>query len=335
MRRSRWLGSLGKKVLVFAASIFVLSTLVFYIARLAPGDPLVAYYGDRVERMSTQERWRVEERLGLHDSTAVQYARWLENAARGDFGLSYKYKMPVTEVIASRVGNTLILGGLGFLLIFGGALLLGMFCAWQEGRWPDRLVCRVGTITCAIPEFWLALLLILIFSVELRLLPSSGAYDIGGGGSLWDRAVHLLLPMAVVVTNHLWYYAYMIRNKVLEEVRADYILLAKAKGLSKGRILFVHALPNILPSYLSLMAVSVPHILGGTYVVETVFSYPGLGTLSYESARFQDYNLLMLICLLSGAVVILSNLLAQAINEAIDPRLKSPASVEEGEVVKL
>ena len=335
MRRSRWLGSLGKKVLVFAASILVLSTLVFYIARLAPGDPLVAYYGDRVERMSTQERWRVEERLGLHDSIAVQYVRWLESAVRGDFGLSYKYKMPVTEVIASRVGNTLILGGLGFLLIFGGALLLGMFCAWQEGRWLDRLVCRVGTITCAIPEFWLALLLILIFSVELRLLPSSGAYDIGGGGSLWDRAVHLLLPMAVVVTNHLWYYAYMIRNKVLEEVRADYILLAKAKGLSKGRILFVHALPNILPSYLSLMAVSVPHILGGTYVVETVFSYPGLGTLSYESARFQDYNLLMLICLLSGAVVILSNLLAQAINEAIDPRLKSPASVEEGEVVKL
>ena len=127
----------------------------------------------------------------------------------------------------------------------------------------------------------------------------------------------------------------MIRNKILEEVREDYILLAKAKGLSRKRILLRHALPNVLPSYFSLMAISVPHILGGTYVVEAVFSYPGLGTLSYESARFQDYNLLMLLCLLSGAVVILSSLIAQAVNEAIDPRMKSAAAPEDAEVIRL
>ena len=334
MKKNKMICSMGRKTLVFCASIFLLSIFVFFVARLAPGDPLEAYYGDRVERMSVQERMRAEMRLGLHDPIAVQYGRWLENAAAGDFGISYKYKMPVEEVIESRVQNTLLLGGLGFLLIFGGALLLGIFCTWQEGKWLDRLICQVGTITCAIPEFWLALVLILVFSVELRLLPSSGAYDVGGSGSIGDRAVHLVLPMTAVVVNHLWYYAYMIRNKMLEEVREEYILLAKAKGLGRERILLVHALRNVLPPYLSLMAISVPHILGGTYVVEAVFSYPGIGTLFYESARFQDYNLLMLICLLSGAVVILSNLLAQGINEAIDTRMRSTAFVEKNQEVK-
>lgn len=335
MKNGKLFLSLMKKAIVFIVSLFVLNTLVFYVARLAPGDPLMAYYGDRVERMSMEERSRVEERLGLHDSIAVQYVRWLEQAASGDFGISYKYKMPAMEVIESRVENTLILGGIGFLLIFGDAMLLGMFCAWHEGKWPDRFICQFGTMTTAIPEFWLALVLILIFAVELRLLPSSGAYAIGGGDSIADRLLHLILPMSVVVINHLWYYAYMIRNKILEEVREDYILLAKAKGLSRKRILFRHALPNILPSYFSLMAISVPHILGGTYIVEAVFSYPGLGTLSYESARFQDYNLLMLLCLLSGAVVIFSNLLAEAVNEAIDPRMKSAAAAEDAEVIRL
>jgi peptide/nickel transport system permease protein len=115
----------------------------------------------------------------------------------------------------------------------------------------------------------------------------------------------------------------MIRNKLLEEVRADYVLLAKAKGLGKAEILLGHCLRGIMPSYLSLMAVSVSHILGGTYMVEMVFSYPGIGTLSYESARYKDYNLLMVLCIFSGAIVILCSITAQAINERIDPGMGS------------
>lgn len=311
-----------RKFLTFTASIFLLSFLVFYISRLAPGDPLVSYYGDRVEKMSPKEREWAEERLGLKDSITSQYFRWLGGAVQGDFGISYKYKMDVTEVIAGRIGNTLILGGIGFLLIFILALLLGILCAWYEDKWPDKIICKAGTVTSCIPEFWLSLLLILIFSVWLHLLPSSGAYSVGGGGFA-DRAVHLILPLTIVVTGHLWYYAYMIRNKLLEEVRADYVLLAKSKGLAKRSIMFRHCLRNVIPSYLSIMAISVPHVLGGTYIVETVFSYPGIGTLSYESARYKDYNLLMVLCLLTGIVVICSNTIAQMINERIDPRIRA------------
>lgn len=332
MRKNPWI-YYGKKLLIFVVSIFLLSVIVFYIARLAPGDPLVSYYGERAEKMTAGERAWAEEKLGLHESITVQYGKWLGQAVRGDFGISYKYKMDVLEVIEGRVGNTLLLGGVGFVLIFVLALLLGILCAWNEERLIDRAICKIGTVTSCIPEFWLSLVLILIFAVELKVLPSSGAYTIGKENDLGDRILHLILPMTVVVLGHLWYYAYLIRNKLLEEVRTDYVLLAKSKGVTGKIVMFRHCVRNIIPTYLSIMAISVPHILGGTYIIETVFSYPGIGTLSYESARYQDYNLLMVICLLSGALVILCNMIAQTINERIDPRMKGPDLTENAEVI--
>ena len=291
----------GKKALAFLLSVLVLSLAVFYVSRLAPGDPLVSYYGDRAEKLTPQERAQAEEKLGLDEPIFTQYVRWAQNALHGDFGISYKYKMPAAEVIASRAGNTLLLGGIGFVLIFTLSLLLGMLCARREGTLFDRAVCKLGTITSCIPEFWLSLLLILIFAIELRVLPSSGAYSIGQQNNIADRAAHLILPLAVVVLGHLWYYAYMIRNRLLDEMRADYVLLAKAKGLTRRAVMLRHCLRNTMPTYLSIMAISVPHVLGGTYIVEAVFSYPGLGTLAYESARYKDYNLLMLLSLLTLA----------------------------------
>lgn len=332
MRKNPWI-YYGKKLLIFVVSIFLLSVIVFYIARLAPGDPLVSYYGDRAEKMTAGERAWAEEKLGLHESITVQYGKWLGRAVRGDFGISYKYKMDVLEVIEGRIGNTLLLGGVGFMLIFVLALLLGIWCAWNEERLIDRAICKIGTVTSCIPEFWLSLVLILIFAVKLKALPSSGAYTIGKENDLGDRILHLILPMTVVVLGHLWYYAYLIRNKLLEEVRTDYVLLAKSKGVTGKSVMIRHCVRNIIPTYLSIMAISVPHILGGTYIIETVFSYPGIGTLSYESARYQDYNLLMVICLLSGAVVILCNMIAQTINERIDPRMKGSDLTENAEVV--
>lgn len=322
----------GQKLLIFLLSVFLLSVVTFYVARLAPGDPLVSYYGDRAERLSPQERQWAEERLGLNESIHVQYIRWFTNALHGNFGVSFKYKMDVLEVIRSRLPNTLILGGTGFVLIFVLALGLGILCTWNEGKWIDRLICKAGTIISCIPEFWLSLVLIFAFAVNLRWLPSSGAYSVGSGRDISDRMLHLILPLTTVILGHLWYYAYMIRNKLLEETRHEYVLLAKSKGLGKNDILFKHCLRNIIPPYLSIMAISVPHILGGTYIIETVFSYPGIGTLSYESARYQDYNLLMVLCILSGTVMILCSIIAQVINERIDPRIREGETIEAPEV---
>lgn len=325
----------GKKFLVFLLSVLILSAVVFYVSRLAPGDPLVSYYGERTEKMSPQEREWAMNKLGLNEPIHVQYVKWLEQAFHGNFGISFKYKQDVLQVISGRIVNTLLLGGIGFLLIFAGSLLLGILCAWNEDGWVDRILCKIGTISSCIPEFWLSIVLILIFAVTLRILPSSGAYSTGKADDVGDRILHLIMPLIIVTLEHLWYYAYMIRNKILEEVRADYVLLAKSKGVTKRTILFKHCLRNVLPAYLSIMAIAVPHVLGGTFVVESVFSYPGIGALSYESARYHDYNLLMLLCIMSGVLVIFCNMLSQIINEHIDPRMKANEVTEMSEVTSL
>ena len=325
----------GKKFLVFLLSVLILSAVVFYVSRLAPGDPLVSYYGERTEKMSPQEREWAMNKLGLNEPIHVQYVKWLEQAFHGNFGISFKYKQDVLQVISGRIVNTLLLGGIGFLLIFVGSLLLGILCAWNEDGWVDRILCKTGTISSCIPEFWLSIVLILIFAVTLRILPSSGAYSTGKADDVGNRILHLIMPLIIVTLEHLWYYAYMIRNKILEEVRADYVLLAKSKGVTKRTILFKHCLRNVLPAYLSIMAIAVPHVLGGTFVVESVFSYPGIGALSYESARYHDYNLLMLLCIMSGVLVIFCNMLSQIINEHIDPRMKANEVTEMSEVTSL
>ena len=273
--------------------------------------------------MSASEKAAARERLGLDSSVYIQYIRWVGNAARGNFGISYKYRQDVSEVISRRLGNTLMLGGISFALVFILALLLGWFCARFEDRLPDRILCKTGTFVSCIPEFWLSLVLIFVFAVTLGVLPGGGAYDPGHSGDALNRLRHLVLPVAVLVMSHFWYYAYPVRNMLLEQTHADYVLTAKAKGMSSGAVMLKHCIPNIIPSYISFMAVSVPHILSGTYIVEAVFSYPGLGTLAYESARYGDYNLLMVICLLTGTAVILSNMTGQAIMEKINPAISA------------
>ena len=318
---SRGLSSLGKKILILIVAVFILSIITFAMSRLAPGDPLVSYYGDRVERMSTAERQHAIERLGLDGPLIQQYADWLKAAAHGDFGISFKYKQDVMSVISSRLFNTLLLGGLGFVLTFVFALLVAVVCAFRENSLLDRIICKVGTVTSCIPEFWFSLILILLFSVTWHLLPGSGAYDLGMSESFSSRAVHLILPLTVIVLSHVWYYAYMLRNKLLDETRQDYVLLARAKGLSRRQVMWRHCVRNLMPTMIAIMAISISHVIEVTYIVEMVFSYPGIGTLSFESAKYHDYNMLMVLVIITGIIVIAGNMIGQAVSERIDRRM--------------
>lgn len=316
-----------KKAGQLILTLVVLSLLVFLISRLAPGDPLKAYYGEAVEKMSVEQLEHAQQRLGLNDPLVVQYVKWAAGALQGDFGISYIYKQPALQVVSQVYGNTLLLAGVSFVLIFILGLLLAVFCVRHEGRAIDRLICKVGIAANSIPEFFVALILILIFSVSLGLLPQSGAHSLGGGGTL----SHLVLPTASIVISHLWYCAYLMRNKLSDEVRKEYILLCKVKGLTQRQIIYKHCMKNIMPAVVSIMAIFLPHLLGGAYVVEMVFSYPGLGELGVESAQYHDYNMLMLVSLITGAVVILANMIAQVINEKLDPRFKYEEVREDAE----
>ena len=323
LRNKIKLESLVNKIIIVLISVFLLSFIAFFMSRLAPGDPLASYYGDRVERMSTAERMHAYERLGLDGPIIQQYFKWLRAALSGDFGISFKYKQDVITVIAGRLLNTLLLGGIGFIITFGLALLLAVTCAYRENSLADRIICRIGTITSCIPEFWLSLVLILFFAVMWHLLPSSGAYAIGKANDIGSRIEHLILPLIVVVMSHLWYYAYMLRNKLLEEIRQEYVLLARAKGISKRNVMWKHCVRNLMPTMIAIMAISMNHILEGTYIVEMVFSYPGIGTLSFESAKYHDYNMLMVLTVITGIVVIIGNIIGQTISEKIDQRMKA------------
>lgn len=311
-----------KKVIQFIGVMFLLSIIVFYMARLSPGDPLRSYYGEGVERMSTIEKQEAMEKLGLDEPIYIQYTKWISNAYKGDFGISFKYKQDVSTVIEDVYINTIILGGLGYILTFILALIMGIFCALNEDKVIDRVICKIGIITNCIPSFWISLVLVLVFSINLGILPTSGAYSMGQENNIISRITHLILPLTVLILSHLWYYTYMIRNKLLEEIREDYVLLCKAKGLHNKAIVYKHCLRNIMPTYISIMAISVPHILGGTYVVEQVFSYPGLGSLCFESAKYHDYNMLLVLSLLTGTLVVFANMISQIINNKIDPRMK-------------
>ena len=318
-----------KKAAQLVLSLLVLSLIVFFVSRWAPGDPLKAYYGEAIERMSAEQLQAAEERLGLNDPLIVQYADWFINALHGDFGISYQYKQPAADVIGQVFGNTVALALISFALIFILGLLLAVFCVRREGKTIDRIICRIGVATNSIPEFFVALLLILIFAMGLGILPQSGANTIGMGtaaGSgltvLADRIVHLILPVSAIVISHLWYCTYLMRNKLSDEMTKDYTLMLKVKGLSEKQIIYKHCLKNIMPACVSIMAIFLPHLLGGAYVVELVFSYPGLGKLGVESAQYHDYNMLMLVCLITGAMVITANIIAQIINEKLSPEIK-------------
>lgn len=321
-RRMTIIKKIIRIALGFILTMFILSVGAFYFARLAPGDPLQSYYGDAVESMTTEELDAARVRLGLDGPIYIQYIKWSNNALQGDFGLSLKYKTPAMDVVSPLIGNTFILGGAAYILVFVLATLLALFCAMNEDTLMDRIICKVGTAAYYIPPFWLGVVLVLIFSINLRWLPSSGAYDIGKSGDILNRMQHMILPLVVMILSHLWYYAYMIRNKLLDEIRKDYVLLAKSKGCNKREIVFKHCFRNVAPTIVSIMAISIPHVLSGTYIAEAVFNYPGIGALAVASAKYHDYNLLMLVVLITGVLVISTSFIAQSINEVIDPRMK-------------
>lgn len=305
---------------VIQAVIFlvILSILVFILSRLAPGDPMHAYYGDALERMSAEQIEAARARLSLDDGPVTQYLTWAGRVLQGDFGISFQYKEAVSSVIGDYWLNTLLLGGISFVLTFVLATLLGIYCASRHGRLIDKLIHKLGVLSSTVPTFFLALMLILIFAVNLKILPSGGATALDGSG----RGIYLILPAFTLIFTHLWYYAYIIRNKMIRELDKDYVQLCRVKGIKNGSILFRHCLKNISPSIISLMVVSLPHILGGTYIVEMVFSYPGLGMLSFESAKYHDYNMLLMLCLITGLVVIVGNMIGEEVSELIDPRMR-------------
>ncbi|MFD3155566.1 ABC transporter permease [Haloimpatiens sp. FM7330] len=317
----RMLKNIISIILNLIFSFIVLSFVIFMISHLAPGDPLYSIYGESAEKISPLQRQKIITSMGLDKPLIYQYKSWIYGFIHGNLGVSFKYNIQVSDIIKKAFCNTMFLAVITIISIILFSIGLGLLCAIKENSIIDKVINKIGTFFYCIPGFWLGLIAILIFSVNLKILPSSGVYDIGYEGNLTNRLKHMILPWFVVFIGHLGYYTNFVRDKVLEELNEDYIMAAKARGLSQFRILSSHVLRNILPSYMNLICVSIYHLISGSLVVEAIFTYPGLGKFVFESAKFHDYPLLMGVVIVTGMIVIFANLLADIFNHVLDPRI--------------
>lgn len=320
------LGFFIRRLLASLPVIFVISLCAFFLIHSAHGDPAVAMYGNQLERMRPEDQARIRTNLGLDQPLPVQYGKWLKSAVQGDLGKSYMSGRDVSEIIASRLPNTLILNLSAMMLMIVLAAAVGMISAVKQYSWFDYGSTFLAFLFYSIPGFWLALLAILIFSVYLGWLPSAGLSTIGAEGRIFDRLQHLILPVIVMAVSHAGAYIRFVRSSMLEVLSQDYILTARAKGLWPARIYYLHAFRNAVIPLITYAGMSFSSLIGGGYLVETVFSYPGIGQLTIYAAATRDYPLLMGTVLLTGIFVVIGNFLADVLCAWADPRIRIEGS---------
>lgn len=309
------------------------ATIVFLLLSLAPGDPSNIYFGPG---MSPETLERIRRDMGLDDPLLVRYFRWLFSFARGDFGYSISSNMPVARRILAALPNTALLASVSLLLAFLTGILLGVIQAVRQYSLLDTVLGGGALFFYSMPSFWLALMLILVFSVSANdmgwplVLPASGVVSTGHDlmaplAQLKDRLAHLVLPALSLTLVMAAGVARYVRASMLEVIHQDYIRTARAKGLPESRVIFKHALRNGLIPVVTLFGLYFPFLLSGTVFIEYVFSWPGMGKLLVDAILQRDYPVVLAGTFLFGAMVVLGNLLADILYGVVDPRIRQGA----------
>lgn len=308
-----------KRLLAAIPLLIGISLISFAIMAAIPGNPAHAILGSYA---TPENVARLNASLGLDKPLPEQYLIWLGNILHGDFGRSYSLNQPVLTVVLQHFGATLILAGAAFVLCSVFGLLAGIVSAVRQFGWADRAITLVVLIGISVPSFWLGLMLILVFAVDLQWLPASGMYAIYGGGDLADLLRHLLLPaitLSVVATGVI---ARLTRAAMLEVLRQDYIRTARAKGLRERRVIYRHAFKAALVSVVPVLGVQAGFVLGGAVYVETVFQWPGIGAMLVNAISTRDPLLVQGGVLIVAVSYLLFNLAADVLQAALDPRLR-------------
>lgn len=302
-------------------SIFILigiSMLSFLLMHIAPGGPVQFFENPRV---SPDQIKALQHSLGLDAPLPVQYGKWLWGMLHLDFGHSYVSRRPVLNMILERLPATLELSGASLILGFLGGIPLGLYAALKRGSFFDNLV-RILTVALnSIPTWWMALILIIVFAIYLPILPSGGMYTLGRD-TLLDRLWHLILPVTISATGLWLTLLQVLRSQVLEVLRAEYVTTARAKGLPNPLVLRRHVLRNAFIPVVTMMGGALAGLVSGSVLFETVFSWPGVGRLTYEAFYQRDYPLLMALFMISSFLVVFGNLLADVAYGFVDPRVK-------------
>lgn len=298
--------------------LLLVSVVVFALLRLTPGDPGVLLYGPDA---SPRDLMQLRERWGLDEPLHLQYLRWLANALGGDLGRSYTDGRPVLGVIAERIPATLLLSGTALLLALLAGVPVGVFAATHRSSWLDRASTLLATALYSTPPFWLGILLILLVSMRLGWLPSGSMGTPGGDLGLADLLRHLILPAVALAMRDAGRFARVTRASVIDVLGQDYLRTAAAKGLGRVVIATRHTLRNALLPLITLLGLSVPGLLSGAVVVETVFAWPGMGRLAIESALQRNYPVVLGEVLVVATLALLGSLLADLAYSMADPRI--------------
>ncbi len=300
--------------------LFGISIVLFAVIQAAPGGPEGALLeSGRFIDPAVIEAYR--ERLGVDQPVYIQYLRWLAAAFSGDLGTSFSTTRPVAEMIFERLPATLELMGAAFVFAAIVAILLGIVSAVRQYSWFDHLGTGLSFVGIAMPVFWFALILQLVFGVFLGWLPIAGTETVGAS-SLTDHLLHLILPTIVLSFNYIAGWSRYLRSSLLSVLRADYVRTARAKGLPERKVIGVHALRNALIPLLSIMALNLSSLFSGAVITETVFAWPGIGRMFVQAMFSRDYPLLMGILMLGSLMVIVFNLVADLLYGILDPRIR-------------
>ena len=297
--------------------------IVFAVSRLAPGDPVELYTFGNPD-ITQADLARLRAAYGLDKSIPLQYVDWVSRVVRLDFGLSIIYpSQPAARLIIERIPNTLQLAVAALFLQLAIGIPLGIIAALNRGRIIDQVTRFFSTIGQAVPDFWMGLVLIIIFSVQLRLLPSQGMLTIGKDQwDLADRLKHLIMPAAVLAFGGIAIYARLLRTEMLEIIGQDYIRTAEAKGLSWRVVVTRHALRNAFIPMVTALGGILAFVIGGALVIEQVFTWPGVGQLTFQSAVAKDYPVVMAGVMISSTLLVISYLLRDIAYAVVDPRIK-------------
>ncbi len=321
------LGYLARRILGLVPLLVGISFVSFAVIQLAPGSP-VDRITDLNPKASPEVRARLEEAFGLNQPLHVQYAQWLRRIVVGDFGKSFAPdRRPVLEKIVEALPVTLLLDGLSLLLILALGIPVGVLSATRPYSMPDRILTVFVFLGFAMPTFWFAMLCMLAFGVELDWLPISGLTSLdyetlSPGARFVDRARHLVLPVAVSALTGLAGISRYMRSSMLEVVRQDYITTARAKGLPERAVIYNHAFRNALLPVVTILGLSLPSLIGGSVIFETIFAIPGMGRLFYDAVMSRDYPVVMGVLIIGAVLTLLGNLLADLSYALADPRLR-------------
>ena len=311
-----------RRLLASVPVLLVVSLCSFFFIHTAYGDPAVAMYGSQLERMRPADQERIRENLGLDQPLPVQYGRWLSQAMQGELGTSYITGRPVSQMLAERLPRTIVLNVSALALMVCLAVAVGLASAIRQYSWLDYLATFFSFLFFSIPSFWLALLAILFFSVYLGWLPSAGMASLGNDGDWLDRLRHLLLPVVVLALSHVGAYIRFVRSSMLEVLGQDYIRTVRAKGMTEHIVIWRHALRNSLIPILTVLGGQFGMMLGYTVVVETIFSWPGIGYYVTDSILNMDYSPVQAFALISAVLYVVINLVLDILYSVVDHRVR-------------